>query len=397
MKKILFIHHSGYIGGAGISLIHILDSVDKNKYSITVVCPSYPSDLSDVLKNKGYNVALISNGIPIFYHYSGGTSVFFSLTTVKNVASIIKSYKKIKNIIIDNKPDIVIVNSMTLCWVGKILKSLRIKSICFHRESYTRGLLGIRTRYIKYCLSEYFDRVAFISQYDYHQTGKTNSIKKVIYDRVDINNFGLEKKKVRSELNFEANFRYILYVGGLNKLKGLHVLLKALKHIKTENIKVVVLGYIVKNKIFEYPGFKSKVKYLMRANYEQKIVNYIRKNNLEKFLMLVSPTFEVEKYFVASDLVVFPSTKGHQARPIYESGIAKVPILLSDFPNTKEFVRDQENGYEFKKGNFLELSYTIDKIFRDKKKEDVIDSNYKRCVRFHNLGTLPLDLEELLN
>lgn len=69
-------------------------------------------------------------------------------------------------------------------------------------------------------------------------------------------------------------------------------------------------------------------------------------------------TDKVEKYFTACDAAVFPSTLAHQARPIYEAGAAEIPIFISDFENTKEFVTE-ENGYCFQVNNAEELAERI--------------------------------------
>jgi glycosyltransferase involved in cell wall biosynthesis len=56
----------------------------------------------------------------------------------------------------------------------------------------------------------------------------------------------------------------------------------------------------------------------------------------------------------------------HQARPVYESGYYGLPIVISDFPHTAEFVRHGFNGLTFEPGNFSQLASTLDVMRKHK-------------------------------
>ena len=59
------------------------------------------------------------------------------------------------------------------------------------------------------------------------------------------------------------------------------------------------------------------------------------------------------------DLVVFPSTKAHQAMPIYEAGMAERLMIISDFVNTREFLENEKNGLTFPPSNSEALAEKI--------------------------------------
>jgi hypothetical protein len=46
-KKILVFHHSGAIGGGGVSMLHILKTLKSLGYNVKVICPSEPSHMID--------------------------------------------------------------------------------------------------------------------------------------------------------------------------------------------------------------------------------------------------------------------------------------------------------------------------------------------------------------
>ena len=92
--------------------------------------------------------------------------------------------KEVEKIIRIHKPDIIMTNSMTLYWINKIAKKWRIKNLCFHRETYAKGLFGLRTFFIKKGLSQ-ADAVCFISRLDLIKSQDVDTKKIVIFDKID--------------------------------------------------------------------------------------------------------------------------------------------------------------------------------------------------------------------
>lgn len=402
MKKILIIHHSGTIGGAGISLLHIIRSIDKEKFSVTVLCPNYPKDITNLLSHEKCEVIASNTSPKIFAHYNGGIKTALSLRTFKNLFDIIRDKKEIYRYIKEIDPDIVAVNSMTLFWIGKIAKKLNKKTICFHRETYQKGLFGLRTKIIKQGLSKWFDKVAFISKYDFKESGDVRAIKKVIYDRVDFNLFNNYSKSVaRKILSFSEEKKYILYLGGMSELKGSIIIMDAMKYLKNENIKLVFLcsvKNIEKPQFSKLKSLKDKIKFLIKKDTKMKTLKILFNNGLENKVIFKELTPRPELYYKACDLIVFPSTKPHQSRPIYEAGISKIPILITDFDQTKEFAKDKFNVITFKKNDSKDLAEKIKMILQNKLDFNIImNNNYKKTIENHNYETLKNDLDDLFS
>lgn len=385
MKKILILHHCGDIGGAGISLLHIVQKLNKKEYEISIACPMNPEKMIDLLKNEKCKIIPLEKNIKIFAHYNGGISNAISFKTFKNLISILLNKKYVKKIIIESNADIVIVNSMTLCWCGKIIKKLDKIAICFHRETYQKGLCGIRSAYIKKSLDKWFDKVFFISRYDMEATPKKNKKKYLLHDKVDIKAFNKYSKNVsRKKLNLDERTKYILYLGGFSELKGGYILVQALKYINYKNYKLVFVGDFNSEKNKEECKIKNKIK------------KYIEKYKLEKKICFVEKTENPEILYKACDLIVFPSTKAHQARPIYEAGISKIPIIITDFKETIEFAEDRKTAITFKNKDVKDLAIKIDAILNESIKVDkMVKINYKNAITNHNLDKLNI-INELI-
>lgn len=399
-KKALIIHHSGAIGGAGVSLLHILEAIKKLNLDVTVYCPIEPNDMAIEIRKLGYKVVSEPSNIPIIQHYSGGSKFFFDYRTLRNIASIIKSKKSIKELIIKTRPDIVMVNSMTLSYIGKIAQSMNIESICFHRETYAKGFFGIRTKVIKFQLSNHFKKVVFISQYDLKQSGEMKSRTFVVTDKVKLNEY--EENQIDASLvrTVDDNTIKLLYVGGMNRLKGAHILIKALAKCE-DNIHLIFLQYggNKRKKQFSDCGtLRAKIRYLIKKDYTARVLSLIDKNQMWHRVHFIPTTTIMAPIIKKCDIVVFPSTLPHQARPIYESGAAKKPIIITESPNISEFVEDGINGLTFKNGDYIALASAINKLADNNLlKEKLGEKNYLRTINHHDYKTLENQLREIIN
>ena len=166
MRKIVLFHHYNSSLGAGMCLLHILQNIDKSKYDVIVYLPAIKGDLGAKINDMGIKAVHNKDASLAYMHFNGAQKMIWNIRSIKNCIDINKSKKEVERILKSENPDIVMVNSMTLFWIGKIAKKINIRTCCFHRETYCHGLFGLRTSYIKRSLKKYFDKVIFISNYD---------------------------------------------------------------------------------------------------------------------------------------------------------------------------------------------------------------------------------------
>jgi len=156
------------------------------------------------------------------------------------------------------------------------------------------------------------------------------------------------KKKSRKHLDLPNNKKILLFFGMIKEVKGLEILLKALRKVIDNNPDVLLL---VAGKPWENDF----------AIY-QKIID---KNNISDYCILHTRFIEhddVAHYYCASDLVVLPYKK------IYQSGVLMMalsyerPALTSDLPPLKEVINDNQNGFLFKTEDVDSLANNLDRI-----------------------------------
>lgn len=388
MKKILFFHQSGEIGGAGLSLLHILKSIDNHEYEIVVVCPKGSNAMVEEINKLNIKVIATESTPTVFLHFNGGIKYALSTKTIVNCFNLYKDKKIIDFIINEEKPDIVAVNSMVLSHIGVIAKKYNIKTVCFDRETFQKGLFGIRTSVIKYWMTTYFDKIVFISEYDYNQVKCDKKKKILIYDKVDLGLYNLKEKTNSSSR------KKVLYLGGLSKLKGIHILFKAINNINNNVEFYVVADENILNKKI---NIVDRINYLLGLRINSLVTVSYSKIKDKSRVHFIRATTEPEKYINNCDILVFPSTIEHQARPVFEAGAACVPVVISDFNATREFCTNEENVITFIPNNANDLANKVNKLINDPVLcEKIVHNNLELTKRKHNLSDMVDEIHNLL-
>lgn len=398
-KKMLFFHHCGTIGGAGISGLNFLNSVPKDTYEIVVYCTSIPANMAALFRENGYTVLEGRQGPVAFTHCVGSEKSAVSPKAFLNYYRVWKNRKAIDAVIREQKPDLVVVNSMTLFWIGKIAKKYHIKTLCFFRETYIKGLLGVRTGYIKRCLSNYFDAVSFISNYEMERSERIQSLKRTIYNMVRPDGYdAYTKDEARKRLGLDGDSFYVLFVGGVNRLKGTLVLLRAMEYIRDDRIKLLFVGSSLETMRANAKNAKGlkKLKRVFSKDYNTLCLEEIEKGNLKERIAFFGSQKDIAPFYKAADVLAFPMTRPHQARPLFEAGYAKIPVIITDFENIRELV-DETSGYLFKNGNSEELAALIQKI-KDNYEETkpITQRNYENTYRRHSPAVYSQQIQALL-
>lgn len=356
-KKILLIHHSGLLGGAGISLYYTWKAL-KEKYDVTCYIPDDPPELLNFLVSKGLNPTTFSFRLGKITYYSGGNNLVNPKFWYHALRPFIQ-YKFWNKVLKKESPDLVFVNSKVLCWMGLMFK--KTKSVCFVRETIPGNPKNKMNRIMRWLLDK-FSLVVFLSEYDANQTGLKKAFTTVSPDFLYVREYEqiISKEDACEKLGINAETFNVLFVGGKDPLKGLNIGLKAMSCLKKENVQLVVAGY---NKIsINSRGCKAilqKLKKRKILSYSHKIDNYISKNGIKDKVKYIGIQSDMRKVYSASDVLIFPMIKPHQARPAFEIGVQKKTVIITDFPNISEFIINGKNGITFKAGDYTELANAI--------------------------------------
>jgi glycosyltransferase involved in cell wall biosynthesis len=184
------------------------------------------------------------------------------------------------------------------------------------------------------CVSE--DIIKYMEQYF------KNTV--TIHSCVDLNRFSSLSNsnilKNRKKLN-------VLYVGAFTNQKGVDVLIKAFSKIDLQHHDVA-LHLVGDGLLF------NKMKQLIDSL------------NIEKYVNLYGARKDVEKFYLASDLIVCPSVSGEGSSGVIKEGMAAGKIVVaSNLDANKELIDDKKSGLLFENSNSKELSTILLKIINN--------------------------------
>lgn len=399
MRKILLIHHCGLIGGAGKSLYYTWKSLE-GKFNVVTYVPDNPPGLRNFLRSKGLNPKTFpfkSGQIP---YYSGGSHLLKPSFWYHSFRSFfqISFWKKV---ISEEKPDLVIVNSKVLCWMGKLFK--KTKSICFVRETIPGSPNGIMNKIMRNMLED-FTSVAFLSEYDLDQTKLKKAKAVVSPDFLNVEDYEdkLGREDACKQLNISPDSFNVIFVGGIDRLKGIDLAIKALELLKGENISLVVAGNDIGD--ISDSGIKRLfIKMIKRksTHFSKEIKNYIKEKGMENKIRFIGVQNDMCIPFSAADVLIFPMKQPHQARPAFEIGVQHKPVIITDFPNIREFVKDDINGVTFEPDNPEALAHAIIMLKNNKALlKRLGDCNYEYTIRYHTeeyaMGVLTDEIARIL-
>lgn len=164
----------------------------------------------------------------------------------------------------------------------------------------------------------------------------------VIYNSIDTIKFhpGL-KEKYRKPIRYRHGIDYddlvLLFVSNNFKLKGLDLVLSALKELKSERFKLMVLG-------------KDSTK-----PYREKILNY----GLDRRVFFLGPVAQIDQYYGAGDILVLPTRYDAFANVCLEAMASGLPVITTPTNGASELIHHDRNGFVLENFNDMELAEII--------------------------------------
>lgn len=223
----------------------------------------------------------------------------------------IRVYKGVKDILEDFAPEVIFMHdaqTFAVCTIVEYVK--KYPHVKVYVDSHTDFVNSARTYFsknvlhgifYKYCVKKIIPyarkfygtlpaRVAFYRDFYGTPADKTEYLPMGVDDlSIDFTRKEEIRNKIRQKLGISANDFVIISGGKLDEKKNTIQLLKALKEIEGENIKLVLFGKVAETIRNEFDSILS------------------RHGNKIKYLDWL-PATETYKYFWASDLACFPGT-----------------------------------------------------------------------------------------
>lgn len=357
-KKLLFIHHSGSIGGAGLSLVRTVREVSCD-LDVKVLVPE-DSPMAKLLENEKI-AAITYGGAPGTDEYYSGGPRFMGRTCLKRMLRKPPFRKTVLGMIRKEKPDGVVLNSLTLGWLAPVIRKAGVPCGVFVRETFPKnGHRSMLRKYRKQLSAA--EGVYYISRFDRDFWKITGTDTYVVRNSAEAKFFEpLEKNEARGMLGLgpaDTSVFTVLYLGGASRLKGIDVISKC-AGLVSEDVEILAAGDSEEKMRPYFSGSRAGVRYL---------------GLLE----------DVRPAYFAADAVVIPITEPHQARPVFEAGAASRPVIVSDYPELSEYVSDGVNGLAIPPGDPAKLAEAIGQLMEDPEKRNAFASENNRMAREHH-------------
>ncbi|MCB0726130.1 MAG: glycosyltransferase family 4 protein [Ignavibacteriae bacterium] len=177
---------------------------------------------------------------------------------------------------------------------------------------------------------------------------------------VDINKFNPteieEKRNLRRKLKLWEEGRIILFVGGINERKGVHLLVDAFIEIERSfpDLRLLIVG----------PTYKYDQKYI--EDLKEKVLN----DNLKDRVIFTEKSINnVDEYMKSSDIFVLPSRQEGFPISIIEAMSCGLTVIGSDIPEIANAqIEDGKDGFIFPSGNSEKLSELLNKLLNNSDK-----------------------------
>jgi glycosyltransferase involved in cell wall biosynthesis len=328
--NILYVENFGdIIGGGQVSLLGLLDKLDKDKFRPIVVCPSDGS-LSKKLRNSNINTHIIK---------------MQSLRRL-NFFNFYGSVSRLREPLINEQIDLVHANgSRAAVYAGIAARREKIPLVWHVRIAdrdilLDRFLAGLSTQII--AISEAVAK-RFSWMHDIESKVKT------VYNGIDLEKFNpsLSGINIKSEFKLSLTTPLIGTVGRLDWYKGHKYLLKAAR-IVVDNVpecQFLIVGEGEKRK--ELEGLSDKL-------------------NLNNNVIFTGYREDIPEILASLDLFVLPSVSEGLGRSIIEAMAMGKAVVATNAGGIPEVVKDGQTGILVPAKNEHKIAEAILELIRDK-------------------------------
>jgi len=374
MKKILHICNSSFYLKNFLQS-HINDLI-KNNYEVHVICNMDNKKLKFNKRIKLHDVKFPQSFSPISF-----------LKSIIEVNKIVRKFNF--NCVISHNRNSSVVGRIATYFSKVPLNVYFAHGFYFHDDQ----------NFISFYLSVQIERfLQKITTYTLSQSKedmelmiKKNYIskKKIIYVGNGIDNLKFKylgnKIKLKKKIGLSNNSFVIAGVGRLVKGKGFQDLIEAFYKInkKHKNCYLLIIGGVLSHDI---------------SKYEKKIIDRIKKLQIEKKVILTGMIDNVYEYLNCSDIYVLSSFREGVSRSMLEAMSCKIPVISTKIRGSREIIKNLKNGILYEKSDISQLEYEILRLKNNKKLAKKISSKaYNDVKNFYTENLYNIRIFKIIN
>jgi glycosyltransferase involved in cell wall biosynthesis len=366
VKRILYIHHGGGLGGAPLSLFYLLKQLDRARYE-PIVLTLQPGPVVDMYRSISVETHVL-DGVTNFSHteleWYGGAQLW---RLPIQLAGFGPAVAALRRAIRQHGPDLVHLNSSSLPAAAEAARREGRPVVWHIREPLHSGYLGWRREWLKRRIARDGTRVIAISEYDASRLLPSPNIR-VIHNFVDFQIFdrALSPGEARRKLNLTPAVNVVTLLGGVAYPKGTLPFVQALPRVRKQvpNTKFLVAG--PPPAIGDMSRLKSLAKFVLGADaYDRRVMAAASESIAGGAIRFIGQRSDIPQVLAATDILTFPSVVPHFARPILEAGAMARPVVASRLGGPLELVQDGVTGLLVPPGDPEALAEALVALLKD--------------------------------
>ena len=355
MKKILFVHHVSFIGGASYCLLSIIKELDRDKF-LPVVLLRDEGPLVEELKKLEVEVLFC----PTLWYYPYNSSLF-KLRSLKTMFSLYRSLPNFEKAVYRCSPDVVYFNNTFLFPYLRVTNKLGIKSVIHIREHWPMNQHQKQFRFIQKEINEKADRIVAINEYSGRMISPNLSNITTVYDWIDLSE--RYKKMPINQIFGEdtSGLKIFLYTGGMQRIKGAYEVLKTFSEkVRSNDCRLLVLGF---TKEYSGHGIKGLVKNLLmrlgHPTYEYKVKTVARNDDR---IVCIPSTYYIKHLFDQAYCMLSYFTMPHANLAMAEALIEGLPCIAARTEESLEYSQNGRLAMLFEMNNLEDFSNCISSL-----------------------------------
>lgn len=373
MARILYVQHNPEVSGSTLSLLYLLEQLDPARYEPTVLFHTGDGPGVDLFRRRGIPT-VVRDDISFYAH---GEGAHFTVRSerpwrpVTELARIWPSALRMRAFLGSHRFDLVHLNSSLQTPAALGARMARVPIVWHVRERLWDGLLGVRRRLLRNVIDVCADRVIAISGYEAAGLKPSERIR-VIPNFVDFRHFdrSILPDRVRMEFGVSDRSPVVGMLGGSLPHKGALTLVDAAALLKQDfpDLRVLIVGCrprALSPSRVRRLGRRVLEGILAVEHYGERVERRVRELGSDATVTLVGVRTDVPALLAAFDVLVFPATLPHFARPVVEAGAMAKPVIATGIGGAGEFVQDGVTGYLVPQGDPERLAGALRKLLTD--------------------------------
>lgn len=384
-SKILYIQHAGSLGGSSMSLLYMMQGMRELGHTCVVALARPSSALEKLYADAGLQT-ISWPGLALWDHSTVAPRPIWDPRTWQMLGNVFlgwqRTARRTLELAREIKPELIHLNSMPCVVSAYTLIQAKMPFVWHVREPPPDQ--GLRTKFIRSVMLR-APQLIFISDYDRQQwVGDAKG--QVVSNFVDFTLFDRQRKgdDVRRQLGIAENVRVLLYVGGMGEVKGIFPLLEALAMVQSRRTDWVC---VMPGSLYQ-PSHRlsSRIARLVlpvmgSGTVAQRVKQRIAELDIEDKLVMLPFTRDIAPYFAACDMLLFPSTHPHFARPVIEAASMGKPSICSNLGGVNELIVHNQTGLLAEPGSASMLADAILALLEDRRWAHELGENAYQMAR----------------